>query len=258
MTQVRKRSPRCPSFSLEEAVQRIGDLYEKENKHAVAADAAAQGLGYKDANSGAAKTMIASVSYYGLLNRSPDGKLSVAPDFEKFKYAPTNDVKSGFLTSWLKNPKVFAELIQKYGDNFPSDGALKYELIEMGFMPDAADDAIRVLKSSVEYVKKQGATVNSGGSIVPDDEEDKDSPQDNSGKVDSTAAQQKPEQHTAQKPPAQTPATPPSGDFKTITIFLPRGREALLYVPRPFFEKDRDAIKRQIDALLTDDEAENE
>lgn len=252
MTQVRKRSPRCPSISLGEAVQRVGDLYEKESKHAVAANAAAQGLGYKDANSGAAKTMIASISYYGLLNRSPDGKLSVSPDFEKFKYAPNDDVKHAFLNEWLLKPKVFSELIQKYNDNFPSDSALKYELLEMGFMPDAADDAIKALKSSIEYVKKQGITVITTSDLTVNTSETS-APQMDIHNFD-TSAQPITENLNLSKEKLKLH---PTEGFKTITIFLPRGREAILYVPRPFFEKDRDVIKRQIDALLTDDEDEN-
>ena len=45
-----------------------------------------------------------------------------------------------------------------------------------------------------------------------------------------------------------------SGDFKTITVFLPEGREALLRVPRPFYKKDKVVINRQLNALLADDE----
>lgn len=248
MTQVRKRSPRCPSIALEEAMQRIGDLYEKENKHAVAADAAAQGLGYKDANSGAAKTMIASVSYYGLLNRGADGKLSVSSDFEKYKYAPNNDVKAKFINEWLKKPKVFGELIAKYGDNFPSDAALKYELIEMGFKPDAAEDALNVLKRSVDFVKSQGGIVPIAE--VADDEED---PQDDFEEV---AEDKAIEEHKPDLKKQGSTAVPnlPAGDFKTVSVFLPEGREALLYVPRPFYKKDKVAIKRQLNALLADDE----
>lgn len=245
---VRKRSPRCPSIALEEAIQRIGDLYDKESKHAVAADAAAQGLGYKDAKSGAAKTMIASVSYYGLLKRGADGKLSVSSDFEKYKYAPDDDVKAKFINEWLKNPKVFGELIARYGDDFPSDAALKYELIEMGFKPDAAEDALNVLKRSVDFVKSQGGialTVEAVG-----DEEDI---QDDCEEVveDKVVEERNPDiggQRGAAMPNL------PASDFKTVTIFLPEGREALLYVPRPFYKKDKVAIKRQLNALLADDE----
>ena len=46
--------------------------------------------------------------------------------------------------------------------------------------------------------------------------------------------------------------------FRAITMFLPRGREAVLQVPRPFYESDKEAIKKQLEAIFTDDEDTNE
>lgn len=244
MSEERTRSPRCPSVSLEEAIDRAGSLYETNGKHFVAPDAAAQGLGYKDSRNGAAKSMIASLSYYGLIRRNPDGKIAVAPEFEKFKFAPTNEVRLQFLGVWIKNPRVFALLLEKYPDSLPSDSALKYELIEAGFKPDAADEASSVFRTSLAYVKAQGLTsaASAGDATddIPDDEPDVAEKNDAAAGAPLTPA----------KPPAPTTVV----GARAITVFLPRQREAVLYIPRPFLAKDREVIKRQLDALLTDDE----
>ena len=242
MNAERSRSPRCPSFSLSEALARADQLYTKENKHFVAPDVAAQGLGYKDANGGAAKTMIASLSYYGLLRRNTEGKIAISPDYEKYKFAPSEEIKTQFLNTWMRSPKVFSELLEKYHDNLPSDSALKYELIEAGFKPDSADDAASVFRDSLNFVKQYGLTsqVRVGSDIEA--EVDHEPP---------------PQTATMPNRSNQPAITVPAGeDVKSITVFLPRKREAMLLIPRPFFEKDKELIKRQLDALLTDDEEE--
>jgi hypothetical protein len=221
----------------------VDPLYAKENKHSVAPDAAAQGLGYKDANSGAAKTMLASLSYYGLLRRNGDGKISVSPDYEKFKFAPSDELKTQFLNTWLRNPKIFSELLDKYGDSLPSDSALKYELIEAGFKPDSADDAASVFRDSLNFVKSHGSITLPTEPVAE--------------AVDDATFDAAPQ--TAARPiynPSQPINFARSEDVKSITVFLPRKREAVLLIPRPFLEKDKELIKRQLDALLTDDEEE--
>lgn len=239
MTETRTRSPRCPSIGLSEALNRIDVLYSKENKHYVAPDVAAIGLGYKSATNGAAASMIASLSYFGLLKRNKDGKIAVAPEYEKYKFAPEATIKFTFLSSWLREPKIFAELLSKYDDILPSDGALKYELIGAGFKPDSAEEAAKVFKESVNFVK--------------------------SHRQDMIQEEEGEENVEAKPSPANTPTpvptinrqeqrTQPDDDRRSITIFLPNQREAVLIVPRPFFNKDRDTIKRQLDAILTEEE----
>jgi hypothetical protein len=48
-------------------------------------------------------------------------------------------------------PRVFAEILSKFADGLPSDAALKFELIQRGFLPEAAEAPVAVLKSSVEF-----------------------------------------------------------------------------------------------------------
>ena len=68
-TSTRKKSPRAPSSALDEALERALRLYEKERRHAVPMELAAQAMGYKGAKNGAALTTFATLRYYGLLDR---------------------------------------------------------------------------------------------------------------------------------------------------------------------------------------------
>lgn len=239
----RKKSPRCPSINLEEAIKRASLLYDKENKHFVAPDIAAKAIGYKDSNSGAAKTMMASLSYYGLIRRNhKDGKIAVSLDLEKYRFAPDENLKAQFLSTWIHSPKVFSDLLSKYGDNLPSEAAMKYELIENGFAPDAAENASGVFRESINFVKSKSVL------IASQDE----SQLDDTGDADLVNVIE--DQKNTDISPSVMLSPELNKTMKSITVFLPKGREAILYIPRPFFEKDKDVIKRQLDALLTDDE----
>ena len=241
VSQPKKKSPRAPSTDLEEALNRIEDLYEDNNLYAVSADAAAESIGYKNARSGAAKAMLATLSYYNLIERSPDSRISVTKDFEQFKFLPDKNEKAMIVLSWLKSPKIYSGLVEKYGKFLPADSALKYEFIEMGFKPNTADDAIKVFKKSVEFAVGHGSF-----NELPSSKNDIKANEDKEVSfVDVTTEDGSDIEVTKPKH---------SNDFKSITIFLPDAREAILQLPRPFYMKDREVIKRQIEALLADDE----
>lgn len=239
---VKTRSPQCPSISLREAIEKTESIYKKENKHPVANDAIAQSLGYKNSNNGAAARMMASLAYYGLLNKTGNGKLSVSADYEKYSFAPSSKIKQEFLTKWIHSPKIFSEVVGKYGYNLPSDNALKYDLIERGFKPDAADNAVGVLRDSIHFLLE-----NADVSTLHKPETEESNSNEFTDDVEFSAEE-------STKPPLKLTSSPVYEAFRIIPVFLPDNREAALHLPRPFKVKDREIIKRQLDAILADDE----
>ena len=111
---IRKKSPRAPSIALGEAIDRVSRVYEKEKRHPTPTEVVAQDMGYKGANNGTALAALASLRYYGLLERPEEGKLAVSKDFENFQYAPDESVKRAILMKWLRTPPIFAELIERF------------------------------------------------------------------------------------------------------------------------------------------------
>ena len=105
---VRKKSPRAPTISLDDAVERVLRIYDKERVHPAPADLVAQAMGYKDANKGRALGALASLRYYGLVDRVGEGKLAVSKDVEAFKYAPNNELRDAYLRKFLAAPPLFA------------------------------------------------------------------------------------------------------------------------------------------------------
>lgn len=147
----RKKSPRAPSISLQDALERALKVYEHEGRHAAPTDAVAKDLGYKSASNGAALAVLASLRYYGLVERPKDGFLAVSEDVELYKYAPEEGLKKQLLRKWLKTPPVFSDLLNEYPTSLPSDPTLRFKLIQMGFLPTGADQTLSVFRSSVEF-----------------------------------------------------------------------------------------------------------
>lgn len=258
---VRKRSPRAPIISLKEAVDRISKVYEMEGRHPAAADIVAQHLGYKSADNGAAKQLLASLGYYGLTERPAEGMLAVAKSVEEFKYAPDEEHRAGILRKWLATPGVFSDLLQKFHGRLPSAASLKFELINKGFNPVTADECLKAFMESVDYVEKATPRTAAESSAT-------DSPP---GKpADEAATKPSTDAGSEQNQAAATGAlgTPASGttaptaepvgdqDSDRIPVRLPGGRKAWLVIPSPFYAADKQRLIAQIELLLTKEDEE--
>ncbi len=252
VSDVRKRSPRAPALSLKDALDRALILYEKEGRHAVALDVAAQDLGYKDAGGGAAKTILATLRQFGLIIRPTEGQAVVTRDVENYKFAPEEIERRATLVKWLKIPAVYQHLLTKYNDRLPSDAQLRFELIQQGFSPQTAEEQVKIFKESVEFAKyfEQKASITTenaetdAGDFASDDQENSPrfptTPQ--SVIVSATASGRRIE-----------PIALRSDVEERIPIRLSGGRRAYLTIPTPFFEGDKVVIKNQVDLILADD-----
>lgn len=255
----RKKSPRAPSIPLDEAIDRVGRMYKQDRLNAAPADVAAQHLGYKSAKNGAALQTLASLRYYGLVDRPKDGSVAVSRDFEYFQHAPDEATRRKILLSWLRKPPVFAELLDQYASGLPSESLLKFGLIQRGFSPAAADTCISVFVRSVEMSRYYDQTEMSQENVVVERHEDAATNQEDL--VDQTEQVESAHGKIPQSPPALTnnaamPGNemPQSGEFDRIPIRLAQNRKAWLVVPTPFFVTDKARIKAQVDLLLADDE----
>lgn len=234
----RKKSPRAPSISLDEALERVGRAYDKEGLHPAPTDVVAQHIGYKGANGGAALAALASLRYYGLIERPRDGVLAVAKNYEAFRFSPNRDLKRSFLLSFLRTPSLFAELIDQYVNGFPSDATLKYELIQRGFLPAAATSLVAVLKRSIEFVGLVEAPE------AEKEQEDEEHRSQQNGKAI--------ERRT--RPAAITSQNPDEEGCDRIPVRLSGNRRAWLLIPGLFYSADKQHLKAQIDLLLTEDD----
>lgn len=254
---MRKKSPRAPSIPLDDAVDRVTKIYQKEKRHPAPADAVAQHLGYTAAKNGSAATVIATLRYYGLIERTGDGMIAVSKDVESYMFAPNDQMKRDFKCQWLKTPPIFAELVEQYGAQLPSDESLKYNLIQKGFFPEAADSCVSVFKRSMEFAK-----------YAPRDEveEDKVQFEDGGNARAQESADAPSDEHAGGRQQGALSSSMGQGRIVAtvedgvdrIPVRLAHGRRAWIEVPTPFYAADKNRLKKQIDLLLTDDEEDDE
>lgn len=246
--EIRKKSPRAPSIGLGDAVEKATRVYEKERRHPAPPHVVAQHLGYKDANNGAALTTLAGLGYYGLVDRTKEGLIVVTKDLETYLFAPSEETKKEIAARWLKTPAVFAELIDKYGTALPSDGTLKFDFIQRGFIPQKADSCVSALRKSVEFAKFYESPAPSYA-IVEEEEARTEEKEDE----EPLALPPQPQPTALNVHTSAITADKPAGTDR-IPVRLSGGRRAWIEVPTPFFSADKERLKAQIDLLLADDE----
>ena len=260
----KKKSPRAPSISLADAIERTEKIYEKDRCHAAPIDSVAQHMGYKNAGSGAALQAIASLKYYSLIDRLQEGSASVSREFESYKYAPDEHIKQELLIKWLKSPQIFTELIDLYPDGLPSDQTIKYELIRRGFSPSSADGCLAVFRESVDfahyYERNRGATsltsttsVNTLPTTTAANEFSLFEEIQEIKAAMKVALDETYLRITSHNPSYSSSGTNDNG-LDRIPVRLGGGRRAWIEIPTPFFESDKSRLINQIKLLLTEED----
>lgn len=247
----RKKSPRAPTLPLNEAIDRVMKAYEKERLHPAPSDVVAQNIGYKGASNGAALSALASLRYYGLLERPRDGLLAVTKDVEAYKFAPDESLKRAFLLNFLRRPALFSDLLEKYATGLPSDANLKYDLIQRGFLPGSAAEVVSVFRRSVEF---SGYFDGSEPDLAIKTVDSSSAVHEPVAEVRADVAAREP-MHELRA--VQPPELPGEGEHDRIPVRLPGARRAWLVIPTPFFAADKQRLKAQIDLLLTQDEEDD-
>ncbi len=150
----RLRSPNYPSMSLAEAVQQIQKLSGKIGQHPAPRDSIATSMGYSGLH-GASATAISALTKYGLLERAgEDYKLSERAMKIIAPHNPQEKVRA--LQDAANEPVLFAELIEHFKGDVPSDDVLRPYLIRKGFAQTAVSSVIAAYRDTMELVTREG------------------------------------------------------------------------------------------------------
>jgi hypothetical protein len=149
----RVRSPNYPGLSLPEAIQRIHSLYKAQHTHAAPREIIAKGIGYNSLN-GASATAISAIGKYGFLEKSGEGfKLS---ERAMSIIAPHNPAeKAEALKAAAMEPKLFADLFERFPPPLPNDEVLRNYLIRAGFAPSAVSPAVLAYRETIDLVDRE-------------------------------------------------------------------------------------------------------
>lgn len=244
----RKKSPRAPTIALDEALERTLKIYEKDRLHPIPTEIAAKHMGYANANNGSALQCLASLRYFGLLERPRDGFVAVSKDLEAYKFSPSEDIRKAFLLRFISTPPLFAELLDRAQAGMPSDESLRYDLIQRGFIPGSAATVASAFKRSVEFadvLNLEAAQPVSSSQSEPTQQME-----------ESSNAAAVPRSHAPSSLEGLRINTADEAEHDRIPVRLTGGRRAWIVVPALLFERDKERLKAQIDLLLTQDDDE--
>lgn len=238
-----QRSPRAPSLSLPKALDKALVAHALAGEQVLPTEDMARHLGYGSLNNGRALATLASLRYFGLLDSTGEDTVALSPKVTQYRDAPDEAARRALLQYWLRQPAVFASLLEQFPQELPSDAALHQALIQRGFQPSAAQSCAAVLRQSVAFAGPAPQAEAAAPSV----------PQTSGGATGLT-----PLEAPALLAPPTLPFTPPTPDLSQadcIPVRLSGGRRAWLVIPAVFHEADKARLKAQIDLLLTTEQS---
>ena len=212
----RTRSPNYPAISLKEAVERIGLLFKSEQRHSAPKEVVAKGMGFGGVN-GASLSAISAALKFGLLEKSGED-FKVTDAAIEILHPHNADEKSTALLKAAFAPRLFAELVEHYNGDLPSDENLRAYLIRKGFGQNALTGVIQSYRETMELV---GGLPK--GYVPPKSNLEEDDEDDNED-AGAMMAEPSPQQRAPKTPTANTVSPPLRvsivGDHLEVTAVL--------------------------------------
>lgn len=165
----RERSPNFPSISLEDALLRARQLYDREKRGMTALSVIAKHWGYSLKSSGFLQA-VGALKTYGLMEdegRGLDRRARLTDLALRILLDPRVDSpeRKALIRDSAHNPVIAQEILERYPDNPPSEDNLEHHLIfELGFQPVAAKLAVRTFLENNEFA---GSYTMEGRGTIP-------------------------------------------------------------------------------------------
>lgn len=157
MTEKRKhRSPSYPYLDLEEAINRLKLIYDKDKRAATTIGAILEHMGYstggKEGKSGSGGRAVSALRQYGLIEEAA-GKYKVSDDGFRILHLPSDSQERlALIRQAAIKPPLFQKTLEQFQYDLPSDTTLKSHLIlAEGFNPDSVSAFIRTLWKTKEF-----------------------------------------------------------------------------------------------------------
>jgi hypothetical protein len=145
------RSPNYPVIGLEEAIQRLKAIYEKQQRYPASRDTFAKLMGYGGLH-GASATVVSALSKYGLLEGHGDTLRVSEMGQDLILHRKGDPEYTEALRTAAFMPAFFREMREQYPYGLPSEHSLRASLIKRGFSPKAIDPAVRAYRDTIEFV----------------------------------------------------------------------------------------------------------
>lgn len=174
----KERSPNYPFIPLKKAVERAEALHANHKKEAARLVAIAPSWNYGAKSSGLIQT-VAALKQFGLIEdfgSGDDRKVQVTDLARRIIVDQRPGAREEALKEAARSPKLFAEYIEKWVPDRPSDAHCISELeLDRGFNADSARAFLRIFDESIAFAKLDEEALNSPegiAAILGGDEED--------------------------------------------------------------------------------------
>ena len=152
----RTRSPSYPYLDLPTALEKVTVLWNVEGRHPAAVSVAMQHWGYKEESS-TGYSCVAALKKFGLVDHDGMGetrqiRLSTLALAILLDRDPASDDRRDALRRAALNPRIHAELWERYGPDLPSDQTLRrFLVIERNFNEASVDELLAEYKATVAF-----------------------------------------------------------------------------------------------------------
>jgi len=148
---VPQKSPNYPNISLEEAITNVKALYDKDGKAGAPKGVALKYWGY-NSESGPAVRTISALKKFGLTQDKQGRIVPTQRAIDLLVYPKNSERYAVALQEAALSPRIYKDLWEKYKDGFPSDEALKAELIsEENFNPKQVNGFLSDFRKTLAY-----------------------------------------------------------------------------------------------------------
>lgn len=150
----RNQRRRYPSLNLEQAIDRLKVLYDRERLNAAPADVIVQHWGFKSINTGPASTAYSAVKQFGLLDETGQGKqrrAAISPRGRAILTAPP-DVRADELRKAALEPTMNQLIWERYGTHTGSPEAFRWHLVsDLGFSDTGAKEFAKQYEATIRF-----------------------------------------------------------------------------------------------------------
>ena len=151
----RSRSPNYPQIGLKEATQRVSAVYKRDYQATLTRDLAAERLGYSGLN-GKSLAVLAALGKFGLLEGRGEETRVTDLAVRILAFPPGAPERRAALGEAAARPELFVELDQRFARGQATDGAIRAWLITRGFIPPAAEAAVRSYRETKQMLEAEG------------------------------------------------------------------------------------------------------
>jgi hypothetical protein len=156
----RIRSPNYPAISLAEAIKRIGQVHTKERQHLASRDVILKGMGYGGVN-GVSLGVLSAVLKYGLLEQQGRGEdYRVTDRAVRILHPHDPAEKVAAINEAATAPPLFAELLDHFKGDLPSDDNLRAYLVRRGFSQTSLPNVIQAFRDTLEIASLEDLSHN--------------------------------------------------------------------------------------------------